>query len=185
MLSPTSKSDIWLYSHDLASKIAAPHATSEDKIYRELNLRLHTKACFHLLGLKRIKHRLLPKSININPFHIIVLFLYLLKTSENLRFSDVLRGYGEGPTRNGLHDEVAHYDAIILSRCVIFVQRLFVWMSQILLWNHEQKFVTFKILKTNLFSKMSLRVTLPVLWQNLGSYRASVFLWSTSFLIFV
>ena len=114
MLSPTSKSDIWLYSHDLASKIAAPHATSEDKIYRELNLRLHTKACFHLLGLKRIKHLLLPKSININPFHINVLFLYLLKTSENLWFSDVLRGYGEGPTRNGLHDEVAHYDAIIL-----------------------------------------------------------------------
>ena len=33
----------------------------------------------------------------VNPFHAIVLSLYLLKTSENRSFSDVFRGYRERP----------------------------------------------------------------------------------------
>ena len=33
----------------------------------------------------------------INPFHTISLFLYLLKTSENLRISNVYRGYRNRP----------------------------------------------------------------------------------------
>ena len=32
-----------------------------------------------------------------NPFHATNLFLYPLKTSENLRFSDVFRGYRKRP----------------------------------------------------------------------------------------
>ena len=39
----------------------------------------------------------------INPFHTTCLFLYPLKTSENLQFPDVLRGYRKTPvTGNGL-----------------------------------------------------------------------------------
>ena len=40
---------------------------------------------------------------SINPFQVNVPFLYLLKTSENQRFSDVFRGYRKGTfTWNGL-----------------------------------------------------------------------------------
>ena len=39
----------------------------------------------------------------LNPFHATGLFLHPLKTSENLWFSDVFRGYGKRPaTGNGL-----------------------------------------------------------------------------------
>ena len=33
----------------------------------------------------------------LNPFHVTGLFLYFLKTSENLWFSDVFRGYRKRP----------------------------------------------------------------------------------------
>ena len=43
----------------------------------------------------------------INPLHTTGLFLQLLKTSENLCFSDVLRGYKRRPVeRNGLINEL-------------------------------------------------------------------------------
>ena len=39
----------------------------------------------------------------VNPFHATRLFRYALKTSENLKFSDVFRGYRNGPVAwNGL-----------------------------------------------------------------------------------
>ena len=54
----------------------------------------------------------IARSMSINPFSTNVPLLYPLKTSENLRFSDVFRGYRSGTlVKNGLrllHDDHAH-----------------------------------------------------------------------------
>ena len=56
-------------------------------------------------------------SENINPFHVIGLFLFPLKTPENHSVFDVFRGYRKRPvTRNGLitiQRELSHRDCIL------------------------------------------------------------------------
>ena len=52
----------------------------------------------------------------INPFHDTVLFLYLLKTSENLKFSDVFSGYRKRSVAwNGLAAKICFLFAVLLS----------------------------------------------------------------------
>ena len=77
---------------------------------------------------------------SINPFHVTGLFGYLLKTSENLWFRDVFRGYRKRPvTWNGL----TAYPPTI--------QTIFFTISEdpYNLWNHSRGLETNK--NTNLF----------------------------------
>ena len=58
----------------------------------------------------------------INPFHTIVLFLYPLKTSENLRFSDVFRGYRKrSEVVNGLNNNFKRLFIYLINKILNFL----------------------------------------------------------------
>ena len=55
----------------------------------------------HMISFQEISAEMMLV-FSLNPFHATGLFLYPLKITEIQRFSDVLRGYREGPVaRNG------------------------------------------------------------------------------------
>ena len=64
----------------------------------------------------------------INHFHVNVLFLYPLKTSENQRFPDVFRGYRNGTlARKGLIVDVTkpEVDFIIFNKAFLSLKSLY------------------------------------------------------------
>ena len=71
-----------------------------------------------------------PWETNLNPFHVIGLFLYPLETAENQRFSDVFRGY----RKNYWHD---------MSSCIV---------SQICIKNVFISFTYLKVTRCSLIT---------------------------------
>ena len=96
------------------------------------------------IGKKRVKGTLENMFLKIffifNPFHATDFFLYPLKTSENLRFSDIFRGYRERPvTWNGLK---AFVELIFFLRESVFTE-LFSQFYKICFLNFKSNFITF------------------------------------------